>query len=355
MFWLTFRIIIYIIIFTGIWYGGSFYVAQKLITQLQQTSSHAIFVDKNISKSNFLSNNQNGAFAFPFATISSALQSAKEKNIDTIIIAPGIYEEKLELPENIILSAAHENVVIIKKETNSYTLKTNNNTKILNIDIFGARNTVIIPHNTSTTFINSMIANAHDFGIKMEKKKRPPILPGQNKSIVYEILEKTKDEISEIPLVRFNNVIIAKNDNQGMYLQDGRVEIINSKIIKNGEEGIDLHPHMFVTILNTNSSFNGESGLESEVYDNIVTIENSTFKNNIKSGVAFLTSLGTGNITLTNIKSINNAQFGMRCAVHKNRPAYPRPFFQSTVNWQDPNNIFENNLRRNIATECYTF
>jgi hypothetical protein len=101
--------------------------------------------------------------------------------------------------------------------------------------------------------------------------------------------------------------------------------------------------------------FNGESGLETEIYDNIVTIKDSVFTNNVKSGLAFLTSLGTGKITLINVKSVNNAQFGMRCAVHKNRPAYPRPFFQTVIDWEDSNNIFENNLRRNIAKECYTF
>ncbi|MEA3323136.1 MAG: right-handed parallel beta-helix repeat-containing protein, partial [Patescibacteria group bacterium] len=270
-------------------------------------------------------------------------------------IAPGTYNELLTLPDNIILYGPHD--VTISQETVPHinTLTTGNNTKLINLTISGGNNSVLIPYNTSVTFLNTIISHANDFGVKMEKKKRAQTPSGKKATVTYEIFDKTNDEIADMPLVRFSNVTITKNDDQGMYLRDGRVEIINSKVIENGEEGIDLHPHMHTTIKNTVASNNGESGLETEIYDNVVTIENSTFTDNIKNGVAFLTSMGIGDITLTNNIITNNAKFGMRCAVHKNRPKKPRPFFQSVISWKDGNNTFENNFKRNIASECYTF
>lgn len=356
MLWLIFRTTLYISMFTLIWYGGQFFVSSELNKGLHETSPYAIFVDQKISEDEIRSKQQNGSFTYPFSRIETALSAVTERNISTIIIAPGTYNELLTLPDGITLYGSG-NDVIISQETIPHvnTLTTGNNTKLINVTISGGNNTVFIPYNTSVTFLNTIISHANDFGVEMGKKKRPDTPPGEKATVVYEIFDKTDEEIADMPLVRFSNVTITENDNQGMYLRDGRVEIINSTVTKNGEEGIDLHPHMHTKIVNTVASRNGESGLETEIYDNIVTIENSTFNNNIKNGVAFITSMGIGDITLINNTITNNAKFGMRCAVHKNRPKKPRPFFQSTISWKDGNNIFENNFERNIAGECYTF
>lgn len=356
MFWLIFRTTLYIALFALIWHGGQFYVQKELISDLQKFSPHVIFVDEKILENETASKMQSGSFTYPFSHIETALLAATERNISTIIIAPGTYNELLTLPDNITLYGSGNDVIISQEIVPQInTLTTGNNIKLINLTISGGNNAVLIPYNTSVTFLNTIMSHAGDFGVKMEKKKRPKTLPGEKADVVYEIFYKTDDEIANMPLVRFSNVTITKNDNQGMYLRDGRVEIINSKVIENGEEGIDLHPHMHTTIINTIASRNGESGLETEIYDNVVTIENSTFNNNTKNGVAFLTSMGIGDITLINNIVTNNAKFGMRCAVHKNRPKKPRPFFQSVISWKDGNNIFENNFKRNIASECYTF
>ncbi len=353
MFWLIFRIIIYISLFGAIWYGGQFYVSQELSQGLHETSPHVIFVDQKISENKDMLREQNGSITYPFATISSAISSATERNISTIIIFPGTYKEIITLPENITLYGDTNEVTLLNESPRLFTLTTNKNTKIINLTISGGDNTVIIPYNTNATFINTTISNAHDFGVLMQKKERIKTLPGEKAAVTYEIFDKSDIEIASMPLVRFSDVTVTKNDNQGMYLRDGRVEIVNSEIIENGEEGIDLHPHMHVIISNTNASNNGESGLETEIYDNIVTITNSTFNNNIKNGVAFLTSMGIGDITLTENTILNNQKFGIRCAVHKNRPKKPRPFFQSTITRE--NNLIKNNTEANVSEPCFTF
>ncbi|MEN8252034.1 MAG: right-handed parallel beta-helix repeat-containing protein [Patescibacteria group bacterium] len=356
MFWLIFRSIIYILIFASIWYGGQFYIAQELSKGLQKTSPNTVFVDGQVTKNNLASANiQNGSFTYPFETIVQAIESAQKNGQRDIIIKSGTYEEILVLPEDITLFGEGE--VIIKQNPESLinTITTNNNVNLLNITVSGGKVAVLVPYNTSAKFVNTTFSDASDFGVKMENKERPRAQKDEDgKEIaVYELFDKTDEELENLPLVRFNNVIITKNRDQGMYLRDGHVEIIDSHIIENGEEGIDLHPHMYVKITNTESSNNGESGLETEIYDNIVIIENSTFDNNIKNGIALITSNGVGDITVSNSTITNNKRFGIRCAVHKNKPKKPRPFFQSVIT--KSNNNISNNEEGDISERCLTF
>ena len=351
--WIIFRIILYILLFGAIWFGGQFYVAQEFFDGMHETSPYAIFVDQSVSGDEVKMEQQNGSITYPFSNIETALSTARENNINTILISSGTYTEVLTLPKNITLFGTTANVTILNKTPKSFALTTDDNINIINITISGGNNTVIIPHNTSATFINTIITNAHDFGVLMGKKERPKTMPGEKSKVVYEVFNKTDIEILQMPLVRFSNVTVTKNDNQGMYLRDGRVEIINSQVIENGEEGIDLHPHMHVTILSTNASNNGEGGLETEIYDNKVLIKNSTFTHNVKSGVALLTSMGVGSIILNENIMSNNQKFGMRCAVHKNRPSQPRPFFQSVIINKD--NLMENNAEASISKPCFNF
>lgn len=353
MFWIIFRITIYISIFALIWFGGQFYVSQELSNGLREVSPHALFVDQKILKNEVDAKQQNGSITYPFSTIESALQVAQEKNIKTIFINSGTYHETLIIPENIILFGKGD-VIITAPQKGSYDIiKPKNNTSIINLTLDGGDNGVSIEEKTNVRLYNVTIKNAKDFGIEMdiEDERRN----SQNKLIpTYNILYKTKEELAQIPLVRISNSIITQNGSQGLYLSDGRVEIENTKVIKNGEEGIDLHPHMYATINNVLSQNNGEGGLESEIYDNIVTITNSTFDGNIKSGVAFITHIGTGQIILKNNIITNNQKYGMRCALHKKRPEKPKPFFQTTI--QRENNLFENNALGDISYQfCYTF
>lgn len=353
MFWLMFRTIIYLGVFIAIWQIGQIYVASELQKGLHETSDHAIFVDQKILEDTSKTEMQNGSLTYPFSTIAAGLDAAKTQDISTLIIAEGNYEETLKLPENIILYG--DGLVTINQDSNdtAHVITTNNSNKLINLHISGGNHAVVIPHNTSVTFLNTTLANANDFGVKMEKKERPKPPVGTTEPITYEVFDIPNDEIMNMPLVRFSNVTVTKNGNQGMYLFDGRVEIVNSHIVENGEEGIDLHPHMHATITNTDASRNGESGLETEVYDNTVIIENSKFTDNIKNGIALITSHGIGDISIINNEIINNQKFGLRCAIHKTKPKKPRPFFSSIITETD--NQIEDNVKANISTECLTF
>ncbi|XLQ20059.1 MAG: right-handed parallel beta-helix repeat-containing protein [Candidatus Moraniibacteriota bacterium] len=354
MFWLIFRTTIYLSLFALIWYGGQFYISSELNKDLHKMTPDTIFVNKKILENQDYAIEQDGSYTYPFATITQALEVIQKDDTITIIISDGSYDEELILPENTTLYG--DGAVTISQGIDVpsiRTITTANNTKLINLTVTGGNHTIYIPHNTSLTLLNSTISGADDFGIKMDKKERAPDFKESTTNLVYEFFNKTKEEIEAMPLVRISNSTITKNDNQGLYLQNGRVEILNSQVIENGEEGIDLHPHMHTTIKNTNASNNGESGLESEIYDNIIIIENSTFNNNIKNGLGFITSHGLGNITVSNNTINDNQKFGIRCAVHKSKPKQPRPFFSSMIT--NINNTLENNIKANIDSTCITF
>jgi len=353
MFWLILRTTLYLALFGFIWYGGQFYISSELNKGLHKMTPNTIFVDQNILNDEMNAKQQNGSFIYPFATITQGIDFAKENNISTIIINSGTYNEHLQLIENLTLYGNGDVTIKQPRENSPRTITTQNNTKLINLNIVGGRHSIFIPHGTSFKLLNSTVSGADDFGIKMKEKNRDLEIPESVANPIYEIRGKTKEELESLPLVRISNSKITKTGSQGLYLRDGHVEIINSQIIETGEEGIDLHPHMYVKIKNTTSTGNGESGLESEIHDNIVIIEDSTFEKNIKSGVAFITSFGSGDINLKNNTITENQQFGMRCAIHKNRPTKPKPFFQSMITKE--NNIIENNVRANIAKDCINF
>ncbi|MFA5986630.1 MAG: right-handed parallel beta-helix repeat-containing protein [Parcubacteria group bacterium] len=377
MYWISVRIFIYIIICAGMWYGGQFYSAREMLNTLKAPPSGAIFVDQSIATGTHpatayfdrydalthkllslahladFSDKHTGTITFPFTTITDALTNARENNIRTVIVAPGTYTESIVIPENTTLYGQNDVIVTYDRLFEKNIIHTNDHATLINMTISGGMNGVSVPYNTYTTLLNVTISDAEDFGVVMGQKDRPTNAELAKQPVVYEILNLSEEEISQIPLLKIKNCTIKKSDKQGLYLFDGRVLIENSRITENGEEGIDLHPHMKVTIINTESSSNLEGGIETEIYDNIITIDNSVFKDNFKSGVAFITSSGIGDITITNSQITNNQAYGMRCAIHLKKPPRPRPFFQNMIT--EKNNVYEGNILSKHAPECFTF
>ena len=375
MLWTIIRTIIYILIAASTWLGVQFYIAKDLKDAMYTPPEKYLFVDQAVAQGSYkeelyderFSQTQkallrkfspieqiyNGTPLFPFTTIQDALDKMDESNIRMVKISNGIYEEILTLPENTALIGSGDTVIHSDPLLAEKTITVNNNTSLVNLTVSGGKHTIFIPYNISALFDRVIVSGAKDFGVKMESKNRPDTPEGEEEPVIYEYYEKTEKELSQMPLLKFTNCTITKSGNQGMYLRDGRVEIHNSQIIENGEEGIDLHPHMHVIITNTESSRNGESGLETEVYDNTVIIKNSIFDQNIKNGIALITSHGLGKIIIEKNTITNNARFGIRCAVHKTKPESPRPFFQYVTTEID--NVFENNMEGNHASDCYDF
>ena len=377
MYWLIFRIFIYVLLGTSIWYGGQFYSARKTLSLITAPPTAAIFVDQNvpakshpatmyfdhydkithkllsISHTPDLSTIHTGTELFPFQTITEAVTLAEKTEISVIFIAHGTYTESLILPNNISLIG--NNDVRITYDPLSFTdvIQTGDHTKLVNLHISGGRNAIMIPYHTSATISNVIASEADDYGVLMGKSDRASLTEADESNPPYEYLTLLDEDIDSLPHIIFRNITITHNKNQGMYLRDGRVTITDAHIIENGEEGIDLHAHMIAKITKTESLRNGESGLETEIYDNIIHITDSIFDGNVKNGIGFNTSYGIGDMIIERSTITNNMQYGIRCARHTISPDEPRPFFQSMIT-QDQN-IIQKNAGGNISSPCYLF
>lgn len=350
MVWFIIRQLLLLVILSGVWLWALDFMRAEYRETLKKPMPHISYVDAYSAMTE-----QTGAPLYPFHSIATALEHAATNDINLIIINRGIYHEQLILPENITLFGNGTVKIVRDTKAPGPTVTLANNTTLFNLHLEGGRDTLSIPAEISTSVIHSTISHADRYGVHMKKKERQEVEPQLDDAPAlpfYEILERTEEEIAALPLVTFRQIIVMQNDNQGMYLRDGRILLTDSKIINNGEEGIDLHPHMHATIRNTIAQFNGESGLETEIYDNTVLLEGNTFDHNVKNGIGLITSLGIGDIMIINNTITNNKKFGIRCAIHKNKPKKPRPFFRSLVLRE--NNVIENNAYQ-VAQECYTF
>ncbi len=377
MYWLIFRIFIYIFICAGIWYGGQFYSAHETLATISMPPTTAIFVDQNyktdphpatiyfeqydvithkllsLTHTPDLTNIHTGTQLFPYTTITDALAHVQKSHVPIVTVSSGTYNESLIIPDHTILHGQGEVTISYDPLSLQNVVQTGDHVTLYNLHISGGQNAIMIPYDTSATLLKITASNADDFGVLMGKSDRAPIIDDSNEPIPYEYYGLSEEEMSTLPHVYFRNVTITHNKNQGMYLRDGRVTIENSHIIENGEEGIDLHAHMLVLISHTESLRNGESGLETEIYDNIVTVTNSIFDGNIKNGIGFNTSYGIGNMIIKDSTITNNQQYGIRCARHTIYPDKPRPFFQSVIT--KTNNIIEKNAESNISAPCSLF
>jgi hypothetical protein len=372
--WTLIRIILYISIAVTFWVGSQFYVATELFEQLHFMPHEAVFVDSRMiddhhyfdmirpffTQTQFLllqqftdiSSKSTGTFILPHKTITDALTHASQKSITTVIVLFGTYDESITLPDNMMLYGYDDTSITHDQYSNKDVITMGDSSVLYNIDVSGGRNGVQIPFGHNAQLRHLTVANGKDYNVLMGKKQRPKTPEGQSQAVTYEIRDLSDEEILQLPLLLIKDVIVTGSGNQGLYLRDGRVVITDSLVTRNGEEGIDLHPHMHTTITNTSASHNGESGLETEIYDNTLIVDNSIFDNNVKNGIAFITSLGSGTMIVKNSTISNNQKYGIRCAVHKNRPKSPRPFFQSMVT--EDNNFFIDNAVR-YSPECFGF
>lgn len=368
--WFLARITLYLIIGATCGFGFMVFVDMRYTPRLlAQPTPGVLFVDRNdpISSMPPPYDEKTGSLHNPFHTISDAVAAAHGPT--TIIVAPGLYKECVTLQDGIVLYGVGVTEDGMPSVTITddpallrFPLTTAHNTAVINVHIKGGRDAVVIPYGTHTHITRAVISSALEYGVLMGgKKDRAQDMENNREMEQYDVFQPHDRDASMVDLIledratslTITNSMIVHNAKQGLYLRDGFFAMHGCLVENNGEEGIDLHPHTKSIITNTISRGNGESGLETEIYDTDLTVENSTFSNNGKNGLAFLTSVGTGTVTLNNLTITDNATYGIRCARHKNFPRSPRPFFSSVITTH--NVTFERNGTSDIASPCNDF
>lgn len=319
------RIIEWVILVPLFYYGYAYSnqeLNRYLLEELEVPRRNIVHVDEGS-----VSNWENGSFEHPFRKIGAALDFIENNNsFRTILVAPGEYEEALVLPDNINLFG-FQGVPTIKGLENSSKIITPGNENLLtNIRVVNGKYGIYIPKDNSVTINNVLIESSARWGIYNEKHS----------------------EIGSARLWMINSKV-RYVDNQGLYLQKGTFYMNNSVSSENGEEGVDLHVEMKSVIKNSLVLKNGEGGLETELGNIDLYIENSTFRENGSSGVNLQSAYNSeSKVVLKNNIIEKNKDFGIRCAIHSD---IDRPYFPPRLTIEESNQISENG-KEGIAPYC---
>jgi hypothetical protein len=229
----------------------------------------------------------------PFKTISQALNEIEENpEIKNIYLKPGKYQETLEIPKNINIFANQPETYLINSSLDGETLKLKGNNTIQGLIIQGGEYGIYIEEGAE----NIKIENCKIF---------------QTSS--YGIYNEEQPEISEKYSVEITNSNISENYGHGLYLQQGTFSLNNNKIHQNGTNGIDLHKNMNVAIFNNEIYDNVKNGLEADLGNLNLVLENSVLKHNGVNGINLQSEAENSTIKIFNNLFENNRTAGINC------------------------------------------
>ncbi|MBD3238108.1 MAG: hypothetical protein GF332_00515 [Candidatus Moranbacteria bacterium] len=295
---------------------------------------------------------ENGSRQYPFTRIEPALERAKhDEEVRVISITPGEYQGKIRLRPGLKLIAERPGVKI-KYPYQDFTryehsrfmnyddsagavVVMQQDNYLYGLELFNGYFGALIEESGGSRIEDTFIRDNRKYGILNLEQEQPE--PAKS-NIIYK-------------------ATVAQSGKQGMYLQKSLMKVLNCKVYYNAEEGIDLHEGMTVIIKNCSVNDNGESGIEADLGNNEIYIENCTVKGNQKQGVTLQSSEENTSVVLRNNVIQYNHHYGLRCVVHsKTEKAY---FSRALVDGLDyvlgNNQIQYNGVEegvKNVASKC---
>jgi hypothetical protein len=285
--------------------------------------SPIVHVDKNYS-----GELQNGSSKYPFTKISQAIEFCDSNEpFDTILVGPGQYNESLEISKrtNIIGTGGTPTIKDPEPDTGK-TVLAKDDVLLANINLQAGNYGLYINPDVDVILFRVEVSRADKWGIFNEH-------------------HQTTDS-AKLSLI---NSKVSNSRRQGLYLQRGTFYMNNSIADQNGEEGVDLHVEMKTIIKNSTISNNGEGGLETELGNINLQIQNSIFENNGSSGINIQSFEADSNVALKDNTIKNNRDFGVRCARHSK---FKSPYFSKMVQFEG-GNVFEGNGKEKIDPTCF--
>ncbi len=307
-----------------------FSISQFINEKIIQIGLNNCLNDYKISQDLFVNQNSKsrkteGSPTEPFKEISEALNFISENSgVKNIYVKPGNYLGNLKIPKNINLLAPWPETYILNSSLENETLILNGNNIIKGFTIKGGKYGIHIPKDVkSITLSDCKIEDATQYGIYNKEQSEPQENP-QLKIIDSEI----------------------SGNKQGFYFQQGSFLIKNSQIRKNSGNGIILSSNTNSSIIDSQISDNQKNGIETNLENINLTIENSLIQNNNLSGIKLKAPLGeTSKVRFKNNSFSKNKEFGIDCFIDSALEIKP-PYFNKI----SPQNIFQNNTFSNNQT-----
>lgn len=245
--------------------------------------SDEIFVDKNASGA------EEGTAAHPFHTISEALKKAKEGT--KVSVKNGTYKENITIPKGVDVvsdSGKHDKVTIESDNDNKPTVTMKNNTAIKHITVKGGRHGVRVLEDARVHILDAVIKGSDRDGVHIDSGSR------DNKHRV--LIDETT---------------ISDNDRAGIFSEKRYVILINSDIVSNGSDGIDLAAGTKAWLEDNRFNDNEGSGAKLVLDDASIFGKKNGFRNNKREGLEVNAFGAAGTIELKRSAFVGNNHYGV--------------------------------------------
>lgn len=260
-----------------------------ILTVLVITPTFAFSSKKNDLYVNIkASGKEDGSKDHPYKTISQALDKAKSKA--EIHVSKGEYKENLTLKNGIRLLGENKDNTIIKAKKDKWaTVFFKENAEIDGFTIKDGKKGVLVEKNIKANIINCIVKNNRGEGIYIE---------GNNTKKSNQVV--------------VSKAIIKNNGHSGiMSVGARRVVIVDSEIIGNKNDGIDLAKGTSAWIAGNSIKDNKGSGLKLIVDNSDIWTKSNSIRKNKREGAEVSFYGGAGRIDFAKSKIVDNDRYGI--------------------------------------------
>ena len=280
--------------------------------------SYDVYVDKQADPEG------DGSEEKPYTSIADAIKRALANDEDerSIGVKKGVYNETLVVGESVEIDGAGRGRTVI-----SGKVQMEDGSELKNLTIDTSANTGISIEDGEAD------VSLSDVEIRGTRKIGIDIAPGKGK-------------------LTFEKLVIHKGKGKGIYVQRGHeIEITDSKIYDNVEEGIDIRDDVTGKIRNNTVYENGESGIELILGDSVLNIRGNNIFKNKASGIStqfYATAQSLGEVNIQENKISNNGKYGLHCGI----PSGGNPIASY---WAKSVNLVKNVIEKNALEEINPF
>ena len=250
--------------------------------------SKVVYVDNDAK------GDEEGTASRPYHSISKALHKAKSGT--EVRVKNGTYEENITIPKGVKVFGESEkrDKVIIESDSNDKpTVTMKDDTELSHVTIKGGRHGVRIAED----------AKAHIFDVVVKKSDRDGI----------HIDSAPRDKKHRVLI---DTVRISDNDKAGIFSEKRFIVLINSDIVSNGSDGIDLALGTKAWLEDNRFNDNKGSGAKLVLDGASVFGKKNSFRNNRREGMEVGAYGGSGTIELKKSAFIGNDRSGVSRVAH---------------------------------------
>lgn len=245
--------------------------------------SKTIYVDKDATGS------EEGTHASPYHSISKALKNAKGGT--EVRVKNGTYEENITIPKGVKVfgdSEKRDKVVIESESKDKPTVTMKDDTELSYVTVKGGRHGIRIVDD----------AKAHIFEVVVKKSHRDGIHMGS----------APRDKKHRVLL---DTVEVKDNDRAGIFSEKRFIVLIDSDIVSNGSDGLDLALGSKAWLEKNRFNDNKGSGAKFILDDASIFGKQNSFRHNKREGMEVAAYGANGTIELKKSAFVGNARYGV--------------------------------------------